>query len=529
MNRPMFNLLPKTIVIPGWFRVVKALLFLLLILFLVQSFSQKINLVTADLGRHIINGQELLQKGHLLKINFYSYTQPDFPVLTTHWGCGPIFYWTWKAFGFEGLSVFYTILILLSVGVVFFLVKQTAGFSLAYWAVVLSIPLLASRLEIRPEGFSHLFFVVFLYVLWQYRAGKLSFRWLWILPFLQVLWVNLHILFPLGLFLIGLFLADSWLTDRHSRDVRRYLTVLGVSTLACLVNPWGFRGAIAPFLVLSEYGYRLAEMQSVRFMQKRTGDFNYLHLEMLLAISFISSAWVFIRKQFSRFRIEVVVLFTTAAIAWSMIRSLPIFGLAMIFVLPLFLWQILREEPRLTQTIFKFIALVMALMMVGIGLTLNHHYYELLPKPVRGAGLAPGVNHSMAFFKAQGIQGPIFNNYDIGGYLIFHLHPSYRFFVDNRPEAYSVDFFKKLYAPMQEDEAVWTSADQRYGFNVIYFFRHDQTTWAQPFLIRRIRDPQWAPVFVDGYAIILLKRNRENADIIRQYELPQAMFNVVAP
>jgi hypothetical protein len=61
---------------------------------------------------------------------------------------------------------------------------------------------------------------------------------------------------------------------------------------------------------------------------------------------------------------------------------------------------------------------------------------------------------------------------------------------------------------------------------VIYFYRHDQTTWGQPFLIRRIDDPAWAPVFVDGYTIILAKRGGVNQGVIEKFELPRSIFGV---
>jgi hypothetical protein len=77
---------------------------------------------------------------------------------------------------------------------------------------------------------------------------------------------------------------------------------------------------------------------------------------------------------------------------------------------------------------------------------------------------------------------------------------------------------------MQENDAVWTEVDKQYGFQVIYFYRHDQTTWAQPFLIRRVSDPLWAPVFVDPYTIIFVKRGGVNKAVIDRFELPRSMF-----
>jgi len=126
----------------------------------------------------------------------------------------------------------------------------------------------------------------------------------------------------------------------------------------------------------------------------------------------------------------------------------------------------------------------------------------------------------------SGVIGPILNNYDIGSYLIFYLPEEEKVFVDNRPEAYSVSFFKDIYIPMQSDETVWHQIRERYQFNVIYFNRHDRTPWAQPFLIRRIKDPDWAPVYADAYTLILVRRTSENQSIIERHELSQEYFVV---
>ena len=136
----------------------------------------------------------------------------------------------------------------------------------------------------------------------------------------------------------------------------------------------------------------------------------------------------------------------------------------------------------------------------------------------------PGVERSADFFKAAGLKGPVFNNYDIGGYFIFYLFPQERPFVDNRPEAYPVDFFKRVYGPMQEKEQDWSEARAKYGFELIYFYRHDITPWAQPFLLRRLDDPEWAPVFVDDYTIILARRGR--GEPVRDRALRASEVNV---
>jgi hypothetical protein len=119
------------------------------------------------------------------------------------------------------------------------------------------------------------------------------------------------------------------------------------------------------------------------------------------------------------------------------------------------------------------------------------------------------------------------NNYDIGGYLIYNLYPKEKVFTDNRPEAYPASFFNDVYIPLQENKDIFNGQDNKYHFNAIFFSHRDATPWGQKFLIERISDPQWAPVYADRYAIIFLKRNSLNRSIIARFEVPRNFFRVV--
>src|SRR3989344_2875124 len=78
-----------------WFWIIAFILSLYFCLFSVE----KINLVTADIGRHIKNGEIFLHSGEfgiskseILHTNLFSYTYPDFSFINHHWGSGVIAY-----------------------------------------------------------------------------------------------------------------------------------------------------------------------------------------------------------------------------------------------------------------------------------------------------------------------------------------------------------------------------------------------------------------------------------------------------
>ena len=96
-----------------------------------------------------------------------------------------------------------------------------------------------------------------------------------------------------------------------------------------------------------------------------------------------------------------------------------------------------------------------------------------------------------------------------------------RVFVDNRPEAYPAAFFTDVYFPMQSDEAKWAAISRDYGFNAIVFNYRERSVRGEQFIVRRVLDPMWAPVYLDKDIIILAKRDGPNQPVIAKYELPK--------
>src|SRR5262249_2541808 len=77
---------------------------------------QVTDLSIADLGRHLKNGEILLQgswqdKQAILHRNFYSYVEKEFPFINHHWLSGVVLYLLWRLFSFEGLTIIYAVLV----------------------------------------------------------------------------------------------------------------------------------------------------------------------------------------------------------------------------------------------------------------------------------------------------------------------------------------------------------------------------------------------------------------------------------
>lgn len=465
---------------------------LLLIPLFSLLFFRPINLTTADLGRHIKNGQVFFEQNHIVKTNFYSYTQPELPTTNHHWGAGIIFYLIYKALGFLGLHSIFALLGGLTLYLVYLTLKSrsTPWFALA--GVLLIIPLVRLRLEVRPEMISYFFIALYIYLYEKHKNSEISLRFLLLvlLP-VQLVWVNIHIFFVLGIF-ISLVYLKNW----------KGMLFIAVS----LLNPFGVMGLIEPFNIFREYGYTIVENKSVFFMQNRLPRFEYLYFELLFIVFLITAYYLLVEKRDFSYRELLFISFVFGVLAFVMNRNIILFAIVFTSLLSVYKSYVSKRWLQ---------AMVIGLVSI---LIINIRVFW-------GVGLLPNIFDSAKFFKTNDITGPVFNNYDIGGYLIFN---DVSVFVDNRPEAYSVDFLKNVYIKAQEDEDSWIVLDREYDFNVIYFYRHDATPWAQPFLIKRIQDEEWAPIYVDDYVLILVKNREQNFELIKNFALPQEYFKIAS-
>lgn len=137
-----------------------------------------------------------------------------------------------------------------------------------------------------------------------------------------------------------------------------------------------------------------------------------------------------------------------------------------------------------------------------------------------GFGLEPRVSAAAEFFNANHLDGPVFNNFNIGGYLIYYLFPRERPFFDSRPEAYTAQFIQDCYIRPQIDEHSWAQLVSIYQFNAIFAGRIVNQE-EDRFLLHRLTDPEWVPVFFDPNAVILLRQTGRNRALIESFEIPR--------
>jgi hypothetical protein len=501
-----------------------------------QSFDQ-------DLGRHIKLGKIIVHSLAVPQTNLFSYTNPDFPFINSHYLFEVLMYLVYGWMPGVVILLFKIAIILAAVWVSLKLGGKS--FLLLPISFVI-LHVLRERTELRPEIFSFLFTSFVLAISYKYldksearnpksetilndqnkkylnriaqkfrvlyfpisnlfRISTFEFRILFFLPLIQLIWANTHIYFILGLAIQGVVLLVL-LKRKKFREFRVFGGVFLSSVLASLVNPNGIQGLLFPLTVQQNYGYSIVENQTL-FLLESIGfrDPNILFVKISIVICILSIIWAFFRRTL---KLENFI-FVLAGVVLSLmnVRSFP-------YLVFLSLPGVLRNfgELRGVKSLkyLRLLNIMIALViLVESYLYISGVYYKSSDsQKTSGISMVQSMKGATDYLIQKDLDNHIFNNFDIGSYIIYKGYPKYKVFVDGRPEAYPKEFFQDIYIPAQYDYEKFKVLDKQIGFRTVVFSITDQTPWGKNFLQNVVKDPDWKVVYLDNFGIVLVKSDQ---------------------
>jgi uncharacterized protein with PQ loop repeat len=175
-------------------------------------------------------GQEVLATGQVPAVDIISASGQ--PIMYHSWLSAVIFSLLYDAGGL-GLTIFARGLVIgLAYLVLWALVRRAGvGPKLAWLLMFMAVLASSNNWVVRPQMFTYFLFALSLWILYQWQNG--DNRFLWVLPLISLLWVNLHGSFVLLFPLIGAALI-------FGAGQRKFLLLAFVlAFLAILVNPRG--------------------------------------------------------------------------------------------------------------------------------------------------------------------------------------------------------------------------------------------------------------------------------------------------
>jgi hypothetical protein len=241
------------------------------------------------------------------------------------------------------------------------------------------------RLTGRPEMTSILFVSTYLYLFIRYRLQPGKFIFL-LIP-LQVLWVNLHEGFAVGIVLLLAFgignLLDFLITKQGDKKIVQQLVVATLlAVLAVAVNPRGFYMFYHPYFLFSVVGsnHYTTELNSVFYKPNYFFSFKEPYFAIVSFIVFIIAITQLFLKQKTKVLSKISIGYITVILAFLYLGATGyrnvIFPILLIFP---FAWSAVLQLVSKIETSKAYqygIILVLVLPLFAYGSIVTNHYYR---------------------------------------------------------------------------------------------------------------------------------------------------------
>jgi hypothetical protein len=302
----------------------------------------------SDLFWHLKTGEWILEHRAIPGYDLYTYTDFDKRWIDLHWGFQVVAASLYRLGGADLLVLAKATILTVALGIACYAggPKLSPGLRVLCW--ILPAITISGRGYERPEVVTVLCLAIWLTIVTRLKSHP---RWIWALPVLQVVWINCHALFILGLVVGACFVADeitrrAWFRGQRGEscdeelDPSLVIRAGGLCAGAAFVNPYFEEGALFPFVLLRKftveqdfYSPRIGEFQQpVNFLWNHGFTSLYLNVEILLwlvaALSFVLPAR---RGRVSVFRALLFCAFSY--LAWKASRNTNIFSVVAGFVL----------------------------------------------------------------------------------------------------------------------------------------------------------------------------------------------------
>ncbi len=393
---------------------------------------------TYDLWWHLATGRLIVEQRAIPDADPFTYTREGEPWITHEWGWEVPMYLMYARWGHAGLMVLRVLGAVLASAMLAWLCLRRGAAPLAAMAVG-ALAIFAARplFNDRPQAVSIPLFVATLCLIEQTEQRRE--RWLLLVPLLMIPWVNLHGGFIYGpglLALYGLSKLPSWYMQRRAQGRLEPPPVvvagaLALACVACLINPHGVSGATYPLgYIFGPHSWHktvISEYQSPDFSQPIFFYFGWLIVAMTAV--FAASGR---RSRLWDVLLSAALLYT--ALQWQ--RNMALFAFAVAPPLSLHVSDLL-ERAGLTSLSREEGARQPSLLYAAILLILLGAAVAAIPAAHRRTEATFSRDLPLEctrYVQRTGLQGRMYNTYRWGGYLIWHLWPEHKVFVDGRAD-----------------------------------------------------------------------------------------------
>jgi hypothetical protein len=383
--------------------------------------------------------------------------------------------------------------------------------SLMLTAIVLKL----TQVYLKPQMISTLLFSVTVFLYFNstrqqnYKTGRF-----FLYPVIFLLWVNIHGEFMVGLAFLSVAFTGELIAaiiyknyDKLKNVLIPFGTSILVSFAVTIINPDGIRYPIsiikvwlterdpvskANVSVLSMWNYIGFHMQNYNFV-------NAADVIVFMGVLLVIFSLIAIHR--TR-RLNIPVLLLNIAFFYLSMKAaratlfFPVVWCYSIYTLmaEADLWDIKRKLTPFFMGIFAFAAVYSLYLMVitmPYATWLGYHFDDYFPKK------------EVEFIKRYHLPGPVFNDYLLGGYMMWTMYPEYKVWIDPRSGPYIKEVLPDwLTVTGNLNEANFKYLTTKYPFKIalIGMWRSDVIFWF-------LKSPDWKLIYFDKCAAVLINKS----------------------
>lgn len=468
-----------------------------------------------DTGYHIRAGEIILKDLAVPRHDPFSFITPPLPWTAHEWLSEVVMANVHNALGLSGVVFLFALLLSTTYWLLFRWIRSGER-NLPVDLLILVLVLLSSRIHwlARPHAFSLLLTVLLYQILSLHKEDRGNY--LYVIPPMMLLWVNLHGGFIGGFLFMGVFLAGyvfRFLASKgeersvFARKGKQLSLVCAASVLAACVNPFGVHAFLFPLRLVSETYLmdHVSEFLSPNFHGFAPYRYLLLFLIGMLGIS---------KTRLNFTELALVLLFTSMSLYSA--RYIPLCAIVYAPILSkhgnILIQQyegrgsrLLRQRSDIYGKIdgsAKGYAIPLVVLVVFTFLAVGKIPVRF---PEKNAPTA-----AIDFLRTNTVQGNMFNNDEIGDYVIYWLYPRYKVFMDGRSDMYGEPIIKEYYKVIHIEPG-WKDVLVKYDINYIFFY-------TDSVLVRHLlTDSGWRGIYSDNVASIFLRNIPKNAETIARY------------
>ncbi|MGH7813674.1 MAG: hypothetical protein ACREQI_06685 [Candidatus Binataceae bacterium] len=403
------------------------------------AIADGIRIADPDLWGHVRFGQDILRAHRLILYDTFTYSVPGHFWTDHEWLSQVLLAASFNWLGVTGLVLLKLACTAALAVFMVLAVSETEAPPVYQFGVFLFCAVVVKpQIQFRPQMFTFALFAAVIWLLTRDAYRRTGRLWLAI-PILAV-WANLHGAFIMGIAALGIYGATAgaadWWNGRGWRRAIELGTVTGAAALATLATPYGIVTWLAiahalgdPYLRATITEWEPLSSELMRSWHQHGPRISNYEIGVLLMAA-TAGSWSLTIEAADLPLIAIAAMMSWAAFYTK--RNLPFAAIAMSPPLARHL-AVFLKQPRGGAKQFLVPRKRSWWINQGVLVTLSAFIFVhsgLLSTSLKSPDPCP--SGACAFMKQHRLSGNILNDFDWGEYLIWHMAPDSKIFIDGR-------------------------------------------------------------------------------------------------